>query len=91
MSNIISNLKIYGLDESVKAAKYPMSTDISKLDLDVTPGINALGMSEKGEGHDQFLTGITVQFDLSCTNKMWVEAERYRFLYFVSSNGRFYW
>lgn len=38
-----------------------------------------------GGGHDQFLTGIVVQFDLALTNKAWVEAERYRFLNFVSS------
>ena len=35
--------------------------------------------------HEQFMTGIRVNFDLTCSNKMWVEAERYRFLEFVSS------
>lgn len=39
----------------------------------------------KGGGHDQFLTGIIVQFDMAFTNKAWVEAERYKFLDFVSS------
>ena len=39
----------------------------------------------KGGGHNQFLTGIIAQFDLSFTNKAWVEAERYTFLDFVSS------
>ena len=39
----------------------------------------------KGGGHDQFLTGIIVQFDLTLSNKAWVEAERYRFLDFISS------
>lgn len=39
----------------------------------------------KGGGHDQFLTGIVVQFDLTLSNKAWVEAERYTFLNFVSS------
>lgn len=39
----------------------------------------------KGGGHDQFLTGIHVDFDLSLSNKAWVEAERYTFLNFVSS------
>ena len=36
-------------------------------------------------GHDQFLTGIVVNFDLTITNKAWVEAERYTFLNFISS------
>ena len=39
----------------------------------------------KGGGHDQFLTGIHVDFDLTVSNKCWVEAERYRFLDFISS------
>ena len=37
--------------------------------------------------HHQFLTGIRVNFDLTFTNKGWVEAERYRFLEFVSSQS----
>lgn len=39
----------------------------------------------KGGGHDQFLTGILVNFDLCLSNKAWVEAERYTFLNFISS------
>lgn len=39
----------------------------------------------QGGGHDQFLTGINVSFDLTFSNKAWVEAERYTFLNFVSS------
>lgn len=46
-----------------------------------------LAQTPKGSAHDQFLTGITVQFDLTCTNKMWVEMERYRFVFFVSSQS----
>jgi hypothetical protein len=33
------------------------------------------------------MTGIRVAFDLTCSNKMCVEAERYRFLEFVSSQS----
>ena len=39
----------------------------------------------KGGGHDQYLSGITVMFDMTLSNKAWVEAERYRFLTFISS------
>lgn len=39
----------------------------------------------KGGGHDQFLTGIVVNFDLTISNKAWVEAERYTFLNFITS------
>lgn len=41
----------------------------------------------KGGGHDQFLTGINVSFDLTFSNKAWVEMERYKFMNFVSSTS----
>ena len=83
----VSNVNVYGLEESIKASKYPMAVDVTKCTEEITDTVKKLGSSNKGEGHDQFLTGITVQFDLTCSNKMWVEAERYRFLYFVSSQS----
>lgn len=83
----IRNVKINDLKESIKASKYPMSTDIDKLNDDITPTCEKLALSGKGEGHDQFLTGITVSFDLTASNKMWVEIERYRFINFVSSQS----
>lgn len=84
---VISNVKVYGLEESIKRAKYPMSVDTNILNSDLTKGIKALGNSKKGEGHDQFLTGIIVQFDLTFTIKAWTEAERYTFLDFISSQS----
>ena len=84
---VISNIKVYGLEESIKRAKYPMSTDIGKLNSELTKGIKSLANSKKGEGHDQWLTGVIVQFDLTFTVKAWTEAERYHFLDFVSSQS----
>ena len=84
---IVNNVKVYGIEESIKRAKYPMSTDVDKLSSELTKGIKALGNSEKGSGHDQFLTGIIVQFDLTFTVKAWTEAERYSFLDFISSQS----
>lgn len=83
----ITNTKVYGLDESIKRAKYPMSTDPNSLNEELTHGIEVLARSEKGAGHDNWLTGVIVQFDLECTVKMWTEAERYHFLDFVSSQS----
>ena len=83
----IDNVKVNDSLESFKASKYPMATDINSVNGDITNTIKNLANTGKGEGHDQFLTGITVSFDLTCSNKMWVEAERYRFLYFVSSQS----
>lgn len=87
VKGLVENIEVYGLDESIVRAKFPMSTELEKLNDEVTTGILALARSGTGEGHDQFLTGITVQFDLTFSNKAWVEAERYRFLYFVSSQS----
>jgi hypothetical protein len=84
---IISNDKVYGLENSIKRAKYPMSTDTSTLNADLTDGIKKLAQSGRGEGHDQWLTGVVVQFDLTFSIKAWVEAERYHFLDFVSSQS----
>lgn len=83
----ITDIKVYGLDESVKRAKYPMSVDTSTLNSDVTKGIIALASCEKGTGHDQWLTGVIVQFDLTYTIKAWTEAERYNWLSFISSQS----
>ena len=84
---IVNNVKVYGLEESIKRAKYPMSTDIDKLNSELTNGIKSLSNSSRGEGHDQWLTGVIVQFDLTFTVKAWTEAERYHFFDFVSSQS----
>jgi len=86
-NEIISNVKVYDLEECFKASKYPMAVDTSEVNGDITERIKKLAQSGKGEGHDQFLTGIRVAFDLTFTVKAWTEAERYRFLEFVSSQS----
>ena len=55
---------------------------------DIKRGHNLSKACDTGNGaHGQFMTGIRVSFDLTFTNKAWVEAERYRFLEFVSSQS----
>lgn len=83
----ITDTKVYGLDESIKRAKYPMSVDADKPTMDLTPGIKALAQSGQGAAHDNWLNGVLVQFDLKYTVKAWTEAERYHFLDFVSSQS----
>lgn len=83
----ITNTKVYGLDESIIRAKYPMAVELKHLDDFMTPGVIALANCEKGTGHDNWLNGVVVQFDLTYTVKAWTEAERYHFLDFVSSQS----
>ena len=84
---MIDNVKVYGFHESVTASKYPMSVDVAECNADMTDTVRNLGNAKIGSGHDNFLNGIVVQFDLTCSIKMWVEAERYHFLDFVSSQS----
>lgn len=83
----IENVQVFGLDRVFKTAKYPKAVDISKLNNELTPGIKACLTSPLGHGHDNALNGIVVMFDMTFSNKAWVEAERYSHLSFVSSQS----
>ena len=87
MNDVVHNWKVFGLEDSVRASKYPMAVDFMAVPYGITDTVRKLANSEKGSGHDQFLTGIIVQFDLTFSIKAWVEAERYHFLDFVSSQS----
>ena len=86
----LENIKVYDLEESLIASGYPMRTALTSREpdeKDIKRGL-ALTKASNGNGaHAQWLTGVRVAFDLTCTNKMWVEAERYRFFEFVSSQS----
>lgn len=90
----VDNAVVYDLTESMIAAGYPMRTSTKDLlttsieGKDIDRAISLSKATLKGnQAHDQFLSGIRIAFDLRCSNKMWVEAERYRFLTFVSSQS----
>lgn len=87
IEDVVTNVHIYGFEEAVKGSKYPMATDVNTVDGEVVERTYRLAMSGQGEGHDNFMNGILVQFDLTFTNKAWVEAERYHFLDFISSQS----
>ena len=84
---VVSNVNVYGLNESARGAKFSMAVDVNKVDGTITDTTRKLAQSPIGSGHDNFMNGIIVQFDLTFTNKAWVEAERYHFLDFVSSQS----
>lgn len=86
----LENIKVYDLEESLVASGYPMRTVLTPRkpdEKDIKRGLNLTKASNGNGAHGQWLTGVRVAFDLTCTNKMWVEAERYRFLEFVSSQS----
>lgn len=86
----LEKIKIYDLEESLVASGYPMRTVLTPREpdeKDLRRGLNLTKASNGNGAHGQWLTGVRVAFDLTFTNKAWVEAERYRFLEFVSSQS----
>lgn len=86
-NEMISDVKVYGLEESIRAAKYPMAVDVSKYTSEITKRTHALANAPRGTGHDNFLKGVVVQFDLTMSVKMSTECQRYHFIDFVSSQS----
>ena len=87
----INNVNVYGLEESIAASGYPMATQTMQLEDLEYCNEKDYGRAKKlaktaiGSGHDQFLTSIIVQFDLTFPLKAWVELQRYHFIDFCSS------
>lgn len=87
IDEVVKNVNVYGVEQSFRASKFPMAVEVDTLNGDYTPTIERLATTEKGEGHDNFLCGMVVQFDLTFTVKAWTEAERYHFFDIVSSQS----
>ena len=87
MRPVISNWKVYGLEESIAASKYPFATNPDDCNSEITKTVVRLAQAPKGSGEDTFLNGIICQFDLTLPEKLWVQAERYHFFDFVSSTS----
>lgn len=87
----IENTVVYGLEKSIIASGNPMRTEIINNDGVPTEKdikrAKLLGRTQQGEGHDQYLTGIIVQFDIYAPLYQWKEIQRYHFLDFISSQS----
>lgn len=83
----IDNVQVFGLENAIKCSKYPMATDTAAVNSDITKTVINLGNAAMNSGHDNFLNGIIVQFDLTFSNKAWVELQRYHFIEFISSQS----
>ena len=83
----IENIQVYGIEDSFKASKYPFAVNTDDVNSEITDRIRSLAKCKMGTGHDNFLNGIIVQFDLTFSIKAWVELQRYHFSEFVSSQS----
>lgn len=83
----IHNVKVYDFFESTAASKYPMQVVPDPSNDALTETAKRLAQSDMGSGHDNWLCGIRVAFDISITAKCMVELERYHFMDIVSCNS----
>lgn len=91
----IFNTKIYGLEESIVASGYPMlageidewEDEIDLLEKDLNRA-KRLGTVPTGTGHDNFLKGIVVQFDITYPNYWTPQFQRYHFADIISSTSK---
>ena len=88
----IKHVHVYGMDETLSYARFPMlplnKPEIAFQEEAGNKTLNRakrLGDTPIGSGHDNFLKGITVVFDVDFTNKVWVQAERYHWFEIISS------
>ena len=86
-NDMITNVCVFGINESIRAGKFPMAVDVDKCTSEATKMTHTLANAPRGTGHDNWLKGVVVQFDLKMTCKMSVELERYHFIDFVSSQS----
>lgn len=84
---VVSNVQVYGIEESIAASKLPFAVNPEDVTPEITKTVKALALSLPGFGEDTFLDGIIVQFDLTFTMKAWTELQRYHFIEFVSSQS----
>lgn len=88
----IEKVQVYGLEESFVASGF---SRLSRKPADYsepfseqhTKRVGRLSKTAIGSGHDNFLNGIVVQFDLTFSTKAWIELQRYHFIDFVSSQS----
>lgn len=86
----IENTQVYGLENAIRASGNPMRTAITSPEEELTAKdfkrAEKLANTGLGEGHDNYLNGIIVQFDLHAPLYMWKQIQRYHFVDFISLN-----
>jgi len=94
----IKNTEIFGLDRAIRASGNAMSVgEIDTTDkIDIgdaeyrkhTNRAEKLGSTKVGSGHDHYLLGIHVQFDIKYPQYWTIEAERYHNFEIITSQSK---
>lgn len=89
MNFSVGNEYVYGLDRAVKASGNPLRTKVDTSASNEKDYLRAqkLGSCHTGEGHDNYLKGITLHIDVCAPLYWWKEAQRYHWFDFVSSQS----
>ena len=100
---VVNNVQVLGLERAIKASGNPMTTGEidTRVDLDLMSYEESvaftvkdetraykLGSAERGSGHDNFLSGIIVQFDVKYPQYWSMEFQRYHFAQIISSQSK---
>ncbi len=85
----IGKYEVFGLESAIKASGNPMRTVFNRDEVDEKDIKRAisLGSTKGGEGHDNYLKGIVVEFDVTAPLFWWKQAQRYHFFEYVSSQS----
>ena len=87
----IEKTVVYGLNKSIIASGNAMRTTMQDNELEADEKdykrATNLGTTNVGEGHDNWLNGVLVQFDIYAPLYMWKQLQRYHFLDFISSQS----
>lgn len=93
----VDNVRVYGIEESIIASGYPMQINTDDMVLGIRSEevkniddkrAKHLGNAIPGSGHDCYLKGITLQFDLQVSEYIWRQLDRYHFIDYVSSQSK---
>lgn len=95
MGKIITNVKVYDLEESMVASGYAMINEYDSQEAEaqantiITDNLDgnrhykraiALTKAPLNSGHVSWAKGVVVNMDITFTNKAWIELQRYHFI-----------
>lgn len=85
----IGKTEVFGVDYAIKASGNPMRTTFNREEIDEKDLRRAgvLGSCRGGEGHDNYLKGCVVEFDIIAPLYWWKQAQRYHWFDYVSSQS----
>lgn len=102
MGKIITNVKVYDLEESMVASGYAMINHYDSQEAEaqantiITDNLDsnrhykraiALTKAPLNSGHVSWAKGVVVNMDITFTNKAWIELQRYHFIDIITGQS----